>query len=172
MKIFLSETCVFPLLFFWGWMKELQFECIPRSLMEQVLNFLNVRHDCFLLLFFLLIHFYFLLISCLFLFLLFYLILESYFHFLQDVREDLRCSMAKDVLTIKNESLIIGEDPDCTEILCNPGKEELLSYQHKDSSLDFQKKFTLSKHEKQDAISSSLLGSRETYKQLSGTYKI
>lgn len=80
--------------------------------------------------------------------------------------------MAKDVLTIKNESLIIGEDPDCTEILCNPGKEELLSYQHKDSSLDFQKKFTLSKHEKQDASSSSLLGSRETYKQLSGTYKI
>ncbi|XP_044477036.1 uncharacterized protein LOC123204445 isoform X2 [Mangifera indica] len=105
--------------------EELQFECIPRSLMEQVLNFLN------------------------------------------DVREDLRCSMAKDVLTIKNESLIIGEDPDCTEILCNPGKEELLSYQHKDSSLDFQKKFTLSKHEKQDASSSSLLGSRETYKQLS-----
>ncbi|KAJ0047909.1 hypothetical protein Pint_15756 [Pistacia integerrima] len=105
--------------------EELEFECVPRSLMEQVLNFLN------------------------------------------DVREDLRCSMAKDIVTIKNESLKISEDPDCTEILHNPGKEELLPQLHKDSSLDFQKKITLSKHEKQDANSSSLSRNRETYKQLS-----
>ncbi|KAJ0104679.1 hypothetical protein Patl1_18356 [Pistacia atlantica] len=105
--------------------EELEFECVPRSLMEQVLNFLN------------------------------------------DVREDLRCSMAKDIVTIKNESLKISEDPDCTEILHNPGKEELLPQLHKDSSLDFQKKITISKHEKQDANSSSLSRNRETYKQLS-----
>ncbi|KAK9203377.1 hypothetical protein WN943_013631 [Citrus x changshan-huyou] len=104
--------------------KELEFECVPTSLMEQVLNFLN------------------------------------------DVREDLRYSMAKDVVTIKNESLKIGEDPDCAETLSDLDKEESFSQLPKDSLLDFQKKITLPKHENQDNSSSSFFGNREAYKQL------
>ncbi|GKV10777.1 hypothetical protein SLEP1_g22096 [Rubroshorea leprosula] len=100
--------------------EEMEFECVPTSLMEQVLNFLN------------------------------------------DVREDLRCSMAKDVVAIKNESLI-GEDPNSTEILSAAKIEKLLELP-KDARLDFQKKITLSKHEKQD--SHSVLGNREAYKRL------
>lgn len=90
----------------------------------------------------------------------------------QDVREDLRCSMAKDVVTIKNESLKIGEDLDCAEVLSKLGKEESLAQLPKDSSLDFQKKITLSKHENQDNSSSSFFGNREAYKQLLGMYKL
>ncbi|GLT91144.1 hypothetical protein SLE2022_090460 [Rubroshorea leprosula] len=100
--------------------EEMEFECVPTSLMEQVLNFLN------------------------------------------DVREDLRCSMAKDIVAIKNESLI-GEDPNSTEILSAAKKEKLLELP-KDARLDFQKKITLSKHEKQD--SHSVLGNRGAYKRL------
>ncbi|KAJ6342279.1 hypothetical protein OIU77_023429 [Salix suchowensis] len=97
--------------------EELEFECVPTSFMEEVLNFLN------------------------------------------DVREDLRCSMAKDVVTIKNESLKNDEDGNC--------RQTLIAYQlPKESSFDFQKKLTLSKHEKQDNDSSSVLENNEAYKQL------
>ncbi|EEF37970.1 RNA binding protein, putative [Ricinus communis] len=95
--------------------EELEFECVPTSLLEEVLSFLN------------------------------------------DVREDLRCSMAKDVITIKNESFKIDENPTCRRTL----PKELLE----EASLDFQKKITPSKHEKKDADSSSILGSN-AYKQL------
>lgn len=83
---------------------------------------------------------------------------------LQEVREDLRCSMAKDIVTIKNESLKI-EDPECRRIFSDARLP-------KEISLDFQKKVTLSKHEKQDADPSSLLGNSEVYKQLLGMHTL
>ncbi|KDP39960.1 hypothetical protein JCGZ_03491 [Jatropha curcas] len=97
--------------------EELEFECVPTSLLEEVLNFLN------------------------------------------DVREELRCSMAKDVVTIKNESLKIDADANYRRTLPNG---EL----NKETSLDFQKKITPAKHEKEDSDSSSILGSNKGYKQL------
>lgn len=104
--------------------EEIGFECVPMSLMEQVLDFLN------------------------------------------DVREDLRCSMAKDIVTIKNESLNMGEGPGSIEKLSTACEEKLFTGLPKDAHLDFQKKITLSKHEKQEMDFSSLLDKREAYKQL------
>lgn len=80
---------------------------------------------------------------------------------MQDVREDLRCSMAKDVVTINNESLKNGEDGNCRQTVID-------SQLPKETSFDFQKKLTLSKHEKQDTDSSSVLGNNEACKQLLG----
>ncbi|KAK0586054.1 hypothetical protein LWI29_000225 [Acer saccharum] len=93
-------------------------------------------------------------------------LMEQVHNFLNDVREDLRCSMAKDVVTIKNERLKIGEDPDNMELLSDMDKEKLHTQLAKGSSLDFQKKITLSKNEKKDTSFSSFLGNREPYKQL------
>lgn len=104
--------------------EELEFECVPMSFMEQVVNFLN------------------------------------------DAREELRSSMAKDAVTIKNESLRSDEDENCTKILSNANEGKLHPQLPKDISLDFQKKITLSKHEKQDKAVNSFLGDQETYKQL------
>ncbi|XP_043812569.1 uncharacterized protein LOC110629722 isoform X3 [Manihot esculenta] len=95
--------------------EEIEFECVPTSLLEEVLNFLN------------------------------------------DVREDLRCSMAKDVVTIKNESLNISKDPDCRSILPSAAPS-------KETSLDFQKKIVPAKHEKEQADSSSILAHTEEHK--------
>ncbi|KAJ4826548.1 hypothetical protein Tsubulata_039607 [Turnera subulata] len=97
--------------------EELEFECVPTSLMEEVLNFLN------------------------------------------DVREDLRCSMAKDIVTIKNESLKIDDEPSSQSMSSTAD----LPFE---TSLDFQKKLTFSKHEQQNADSSSFSGSNHVYKQL------
>lgn len=83
---------------------------------------------------------------------------------LQDVREDLRASMAKDIVTIKNEGFKIEEEPN-RQLIMSATDEERLS---EPSSLDFQKKITLSKHEKQDASSNSVLQNGETYKRLFG----
>ncbi|KAL6279881.1 hypothetical protein ACE6H2_016762 [Prunus campanulata] len=85
---------------------------------------------------------------------------------LQDAREELRSSMAKDAVTIKNESLRSDEDENCTKILSNANEGKLHTQLPKDISLDFQKKITLSKHEKQDKAVNSVLGDQETYKQL------
>ncbi|GMN30914.1 hypothetical protein TIFTF001_003022 [Ficus carica] len=84
----------------------------------------------------------------------------------EDVREDLRCSMAKDLVTIKNESLRSNEDHNCSEISFNDDDENLHTPWPKDMVLDFQKKITLSKHEKKDGDVNSLLGHKESYKQL------
>ncbi|KAI7980638.1 putative methyltransferase TARBP1 [Camellia lanceoleosa] len=107
-----------------GFTQELQFECVPTSLMEQVTAFLN------------------------------------------DVREDLRCSMAKDAETIKNESLSIDKDPKCVELSINADKDKLQAQLPKDIPLDFQKKVIIAKHEKQEANSDIFLGKNETYKRL------
>ncbi|KAL5815078.1 hypothetical protein ACOSQ3_025873 [Xanthoceras sorbifolium] len=93
-------------------------------------------------------------------------LMEQVLNFLNEVREDLRCSMAKDVVTIKNERLQIGEDPDSMELESAADKEKLHAQVAKDSSLDFQKKITLAKHEKKDTSFSSFLGDREPYRQL------
>ncbi|XP_057978420.1 uncharacterized protein LOC131164899 isoform X2 [Malania oleifera] len=95
--------------------EELEFECVPISLMEQVITFLN------------------------------------------DVREDLRCSMAKDAVIVKNETLRIVENLKRVDTKENPFSQHI--------SLDFQKKITLPKHERQDNDSSSS-GTKESYKQL------
>ncbi|KAK8520784.1 hypothetical protein V6N13_076919 [Hibiscus sabdariffa] len=88
-------------------------------------------------------------------------LMDRVVNFLNDVREDLRCSMAKDIVTIKNESLNMAEAIEELSSAC----EEKLELP-KDTHLDFQKKITLSKHEKHDLGSSSLLGKGEVYKQL------
>ncbi|XP_038906254.1 uncharacterized protein LOC120092116 isoform X2 [Benincasa hispida] len=104
--------------------KDLEFECVPTSLMEQVLNFLN------------------------------------------DVREDLRCSMANDLTAIKNESFKTIEDHNLMGISSDINEEKSTSILPVATSLDFQKKVTLSKHEKKDTENSSYLGSKEAYKFL------
>ncbi|KGN55820.1 uncharacterized protein LOC101213211 isoform X2 [Cucumis sativus] len=100
------------------------FECVPTSLMEQVLNFLN------------------------------------------DVREDLRCSMANDLTAIKNESFKTNEGHNLIGISSDINEENSTSKLPVATSLDFQKKVTLSKHEKKDTETSSYLGSKEAYKFL------
>ncbi|GMH28826.1 hypothetical protein Nepgr_030669 [Nepenthes gracilis] len=92
---------------------DLEFECVPMSLMEQVINFLN------------------------------------------NAREDLRCSMAKDEITVKNESLMIELDPKRVDLSEISGKEELLAFPSSSISMDFQRKFTSFKHEMQDFRSGS-----------------
>ncbi|KAK7330831.1 hypothetical protein VNO77_25035 [Canavalia gladiata] len=94
------------------------FECVPTSLMEQVLKFLN------------------------------------------DAREDLRCSMAKDVVTIRNESLKFNGD--CMENLSAGNERTML----KDMSSDFQKKVTFTKHDKGDNGAGFLYGNDETYRKM------
>nr|XP_048320592.1 uncharacterized protein LOC107430356 isoform X2 [Ziziphus jujuba var. spinosa] len=101
--------------------EELEFECVPTSLMEEVLTFLN------------------------------------------DVREELRSSMAKDLVTIKNDSLRSNEDHKCPP---NANEGNSQTQQDRDVLLDFQKKLTLSKHEKQDTEVGLFLGQKANYKQL------
>eukprot|EP00268_Persea_americana_P031712 TRINITY_DN3099_c0_g1_i2.p1 TRINITY_DN3099_c0_g1~~TRINITY_DN3099_c0_g1_i2.p1 ORF type:complete len:1865 (+),score=313.63 TRINITY_DN3099_c0_g1_i2:84-5678(+) len=104
--------------------EELDFECVPTSLMERVITFLN------------------------------------------DVREDLRYSMAKDVVTIKNEILTVGET--CTNMESSHKVEEGRSLKQiqDDVFLDFQKKVTLNKHEKQDTDGCSSVGNTELHRLL------
>ncbi|KAK9155092.1 hypothetical protein Sjap_002572 [Stephania japonica] len=84
--------------------KVVEFECVPTSLMELVITFLN------------------------------------------DVREDLRCTMQNNAATIKNEVLAIGESFNEMEV-SQPPDQILHSQVPRDLSWDFQKKITLSKHE-------------------------
>ncbi|CAO2837876.1 unnamed protein product [Amaranthus hypochondriacus] len=94
-------------------------------------------------------------------------LIERVTNFLNDVREELRSSMAKDDAALKNESLMIVEDQDCMCLSENGGKEMLLSAPLSNMQLDFQKKFTLSKHEmlneemeKEDQLLEQILQSR------------
>ncbi|KAK2970368.1 hypothetical protein RJ640_012948 [Escallonia rubra] len=121
---FNPKTSITPAGIFTSRVEDLEFECVPTSLMERVIGFLN------------------------------------------DVREDLRCSMAKDAASLKNEHLNIDKDPMCLKVSSKANEKELIAQQPADISLDFQKKVTLSKHEIQDTSSGSLWGNKETYKQL------
>ncbi|XP_028056924.1 uncharacterized protein LOC114260914 isoform X2 [Camellia sinensis] len=85
-------------------------------------------------------------------------LMEQVTAFLNDVREDLRCSMAKDAETIKNESLSINKDPKCVELSINADKDKLQAQLPKDIPLGFQKKVIIAKHEKQEANSDIFLG--------------
>ncbi|KAM7494028.1 hypothetical protein LguiB_028637 [Lonicera macranthoides] len=114
---FNPKNSITPAGIFTNRIEEIEFECVPTSLMEQVVNFLN------------------------------------------DAREDLRCSMAKDADTLKNEHLKADENP-------KSNRAELLAHLPKDISLDFQKKITLYKHENQAADSGFLFGNNGTYKSL------
>ncbi|KAL9246886.1 hypothetical protein vseg_020367 [Gypsophila vaccaria] len=103
--------------------EDMEFECVPMSLMEKVVNFLN------------------------------------------DVREELRSSMANDDVTLKNESLMNTERP--ASWSAEAGHEMLLPSPSSELSFDFQKKFTLSKHdmlhdemEKEDQLLEQILHSR------------
>ncbi|XP_020874905.1 uncharacterized protein LOC9306167 isoform X1 [Arabidopsis lyrata subsp. lyrata] len=89
-------------------------------------------------------------------------LMDNVLSFLNDVREDLRASMANDVVTIKNEGFKIDEGPNRRLIISTTDEERI----SEPSSLDFQRKITLSKHEKQDASSTSVLRNGETYKRL------
>ncbi|KFK23549.1 hypothetical protein AALP_AAs66918U001300 [Arabis alpina] len=89
-------------------------------------------------------------------------LMDNVLSFLNDVREDLRASMAKDIVTIKNEGFKIDEESNRPLVMSIPNEERL----SEPSSLDFQKKITLSKHEKQDGSSTSVLQNGETYKRL------
>ncbi|KAK4262528.1 hypothetical protein QN277_028078 [Acacia crassicarpa] len=99
--------------------EEVEFECVPTSLMDQVITFLN------------------------------------------DVREDLRYSMAKDVVTIRNESLRIDGDINGME---NMSIGE--GTQVKDISSDFQKKITLAKHDVGAVDVGSFYGNGKAYKKI------
>ncbi|KAF7828486.1 putative methyltransferase TARBP1 [Senna tora] len=100
--------------------EEVEFECVPTSLMDQVTTFLN------------------------------------------DVREDLRYSMAKDVVTIRNESLRIAGDIKDKEILSTSDE----GIQVKDMSSDFQKKVTLAKHHVGEVNVDCLYGNEKTYRKI------
>ncbi|CAN4078084.1 unnamed protein product [Withania somnifera] len=94
--------------------EEIEFECVPATLMDQVINFLN------------------------------------------ETREDLRCSMAKDAAAIKNESLLVDNDGKCEEISGNLTEGQTVVLPVQDISLDFQRKITVSKHDMQSFASTVL----------------
>ncbi|KAH7852548.1 hypothetical protein Vadar_026182 [Vaccinium darrowii] len=123
---FNPKESVTPAGIFSSRVEELEFECVPTSLMEQVAAFLN------------------------------------------DVREDLRYSMAKDAETIKNEFLRINEDPISMKTSINADREKLQALLPKDVPLDFQKKVTISKHGRRDGDTDSeiLQGENDTSKLL------
>ncbi|XP_021765778.1 uncharacterized protein LOC110730295 isoform X2 [Chenopodium quinoa] len=94
-------------------------------------------------------------------------LIDRVMNFLNAVREELRNSMAKDESTLKNETLMIAEDRGCMSHSANAGQEILLASPLSNTPLDFQKKFTLSKHdllsdelEKEDQLLEQILQSR------------
>ncbi|KAF3672281.1 hypothetical protein T459_00734 [Capsicum annuum] len=109
--------------------EELEFECVPATLMDQVINFLN------------------------------------------ETREDLRCSMANDAAAIKNESLLVDNDGKCKEIPGNLTERQTVVLLVQDISLDFQRKITVSKHEMQSFSSTVLLENEGPLNSLLGIEK-
>ncbi|GAB2209657.1 hypothetical protein Droror1_Dr00026878 [Drosera rotundifolia] len=104
---FSPEKSITPAGIFSNRTEALEFECVPMSLMEQVVIFLN------------------------------------------DAREELRCSMAKDGVTIRNESLLFTLNPNHKNGSATTSKE-VVSFPHDSLSVDFQKKFIHGKHEIQE----------------------
>ncbi|KAG2408431.1 uncharacterized protein HKW66_Vig0032530 [Vigna angularis] len=79
----------------------------------------------------------------------------------EDAREDLRCSMAKDVVTIRNETLNFSGYTNSTENLSGFIEGTIPV----DISSDFQKKVTFAKHD-----NGVLYGNDETFKKMSVLY--
>ncbi|KAG8382449.1 hypothetical protein BUALT_Bualt05G0078400 [Buddleja alternifolia] len=104
---------------------EVDFECVPTTLMERVIDFLN------------------------------------------DARDDLRSSMAKDAAAIKNESICIDKSPKSSEISKSNGGQ-LANHLPEELSYDFQKKIIVSKHELQDSASSVFLDQKTPYESFLG----
>ncbi|KAL8088926.1 hypothetical protein AgCh_038625 [Apium graveolens] len=120
---FNPEISVSPVGIFSNRVDEVEFECVPKSLMERVIDFLN------------------------------------------NVREDLRFSMAKDAAAIKNEYFQVNEGLNHNRISVNVNKEALFTQLRKDMLPDFQKKVTFLKNGLQDA-DSHFLGNNGTYESL------
>ncbi|KAF3772821.1 putative methyltransferase [Nymphaea thermarum] len=95
--------------------EDIEFECVPTSLMDQVNDFLNVSTSF--------------LLSC------FRMFPVSSMNNSQDARGDLRMSMANDEMTLKNEDLAVQQSD---QTLSTPGHP-------KDKTFNFQKKVTLEK---------------------------
>ncbi|XP_019190926.1 PREDICTED: uncharacterized protein LOC109185383 isoform X1 [Ipomoea nil] len=117
------QKAVMPAGIFSTRVEDLEFECVPATLMDRVITFLN------------------------------------------DTREDLRSSMAKDAATIKKESLHMDGDVMCNEI------SEILSDKQpaslsNDISFDFQRKVTFSKLEMQGLTSNFSLDDKGSWKSL------
>ncbi|XP_047325070.1 uncharacterized protein LOC124928866 [Impatiens glandulifera] len=78
-------------------------------------------------------------------------LMEQVINFLNEVREGLRTSMAKDAETIKSESLRLTKEPPSAGMLDDEGREKLLSQAHDDILMNFQRKITVStNHEKHE----------------------
>ncbi|KAL3834975.1 hypothetical protein ACJIZ3_009711 [Penstemon smallii] len=103
--------------------EEHEFECVPTTLMDRVIDFLN------------------------------------------NTREDLRSSMAKDATSIRNESLQIDKSPESSEILESNGGESRFQIP-KETIYDFQKKITFSKQDLQNSASTPFFDSRASFGSL------
>ncbi|KAL1536422.1 tRNA (guanosine(18)-2'-O)-methyltransferase [Salvia divinorum] len=97
--------------------EEQEFECVPATLMDGVIDFLN------------------------------------------ETREDLRSSMAKDAAAIQSESIYIDEHPKCPETLDSNGGHST-NQLGKELLYDFQRKISLSKNEKLETGSAAFLDKR------------
>jgi uncharacterized lipoprotein NlpE involved in copper resistance len=84
---------------------------------------------------------------------------------LQDAREDLRCSMAKDVVTIRNETLQFNGVNGMEKL--SGGNEATL---FKDMSSDFQKKITFTKNDTGENNAHLRYGNDETYRKMAGMF--
>ncbi|KAK7391563.1 hypothetical protein VNO78_19979 [Psophocarpus tetragonolobus] len=84
-----------------------------------------------------------------------------------DAKEDLQCLMAKDVVTIRNETLNFNRDKNCMENLSGGIEGSMLT----DMSSDFQKKVTSTKHDKGDNEAGFLYGNDETYQKMAGMFE-
>ncbi|KAL1536461.1 tRNA (guanosine(18)-2'-O)-methyltransferase [Salvia divinorum] len=77
----------------------------------------------------------------------------------EETREDLRSSMAKDAAAIQSESIYIDEHPKCPETLDSNGGHST-NQLGKELLYDFQRKISLSKNEKLETGSAAFLDKR------------
>ncbi|XP_057773845.1 uncharacterized protein LOC130993110 isoform X2 [Salvia miltiorrhiza] len=103
--------------------EEQEFECVPATLMERVIDFLN------------------------------------------ETREDLRSSMAKDAAAIQSDSICIDEGRKCNETLNYNGGHST-NQLGKELLYDFQRKICLSKNEQLETGSASFLANRTSHGSL------
>ncbi|XP_071706129.1 uncharacterized protein [Rutidosis leptorrhynchoides] len=87
-------------------------------------------------------------------------LLERVIDFLNDVRKDLRSSMAKDATQLKNEQMHMQDSESIDQV-----NNETSAKMQNDPSLDFQKKVIVSKQEAQDSHS-NFLNNNDTYSSL------
>ncbi|KAL0372987.1 UNVERIFIED_CONTAM: hypothetical protein Scaly_0980300 [Sesamum calycinum] len=119
----LTGLRIIPVFWFLISKQELEFECVPPTLMDRVIDFLN------------------------------------------DTREDLRSSMAKDAASIKIESILIDEGPKCSEILKSNGRQSVIQPQE-ELLYDFQRKITFSNNDVPDSAPIAFLDKTTSYGSL------